>query len=94
MKTRFSHFPPAGEWITVIATLPVEYIQRVCITIEGYDNLALVRTPVQGIGRLHIYTWENNADLVRSILTDLGREFPVHIEKLEPGMFQVDEIWE
>lgn len=74
-------------------TLPLEYIQRLCITLEGYDNLALARTPVQGIGRLHIYTWENNVGLVRQILTDLSREFPVQIEEIEPGMNRVTDVW-
>ncbi|MEQ8821539.1 MAG: hypothetical protein RLY93_14995 [Sumerlaeia bacterium] len=92
---RFSTLPKGDDvrWVTLPVTLPAECIQRVCVLMEGYDNLAVVRTPVPGVGLLHVYVWSGHEALARRVLADIGREFPLHIGEAIAGMVGQDETW-
>ena len=92
--SRFSSLTQPGEWATICVALPVEGIQYLCVIFEGYDNLALVRTPWQGSGTIYIYTAEKNIEAVKQILTDIGATIPLTITQIAPGMKDLDALWQ
>lgn len=83
----------SDPWATVIVDLPAESIQTICVLFEGYDNLALVRTPIQGQGRVYIYTASQNLELVGKILADIRASVPLTITETAPGMKGLSELW-
>ncbi len=93
-RPRFAYPPPEGDWITQIVELPDDHIQMVCVLFEAYDNLALVRTPVAGVGRVFIYCWENRLPLVQKVLRDMMAEVPLRIGDVHPGMLGSEALWD
>lgn len=91
---RFDLPPFSEEWVTIVVELPAPCIQYLCVILEGYDNLALVRTPVAGEGLVYVYTCARNEELVRAVVRDLNGYFPVQVTKVNPGMRRLDELWE
>lgn len=79
--------------MTFVVTLPDDYIQHVCVIVEGYDNLAQVRTPAAGAGRVHIYTSTDNRATVHRILTELRATIPLTIEREAEGTFDLGGEW-
>lgn len=58
---------------------------------EACDNLALVRTMEPGIGRLWIYTNTVELEIVKQLIQEFGKEFPISIHHIEEGMKGLDE---
>jgi len=79
------------DWVTQVVDLPADCIQRLCVLFEAYDNLCLVRTPVRGQGRVYVFCWKESLPLVRRILADIGREFPVRLGPVEDRI--LDDYW-
>lgn len=82
-----------GQWLTVVVDLPPECIQLLCVLFEGYDNLALVRTPRQGQGRVHVYAWSGHLPTVERLLADLAATIPLTIASVQPGMADFAALW-
>lgn len=93
-RRRFEYTRPDGDWVTQIVELPDEHIQMVCVLFEAYDNLALVRTPQAGVGRVYVYCWEGRLPLVQKVLRDMMAEFPLHIGEVHPGMLGSESLWD
>ena len=81
-------FLPAPEppWTTLVVDLPAESILVVCAAFEAHDNLAIVRTPVQGRGRVHVACHAPQEAECRAVLSDLARNLPLRIVDARPGL--------
>ncbi|MDK2973479.1 MAG: hypothetical protein PWP23_3234 [Candidatus Sumerlaeota bacterium] len=82
-----------GEFLTWEIAVPREEIKRVCNVFEAYDNMAVVRTPVAGMGVLLVYFWEGERAVVEAVLDSIAMEFPVERRKLHNGMHAADGLW-
>ena len=93
-RPRFRYAPPAHDWVTLPIDVPNDQIQIVCVLLEAYDNLCVVRTPEPGRNRVHIYVYEPQLNDVLRALADIGAELPVQV--LEPirGMPETIGHWE
>jgi hypothetical protein len=92
--SRFRPAPPTEPWATLVVLLPHCQIQRVCVIFEGYDNLAVVRTPLGEEGRIFVYVWERDVILAQKLLQELSREFPVSVTGPHPGMLDIETLWD
>lgn len=92
---RFARLPRfEGEWKTMVVELNQEAISTLGTTLEAYDNLALIRTPIAGKGRVHLYFNEQDEPTVRNVLRSIDATTPVHVLSVERGMKFLDELWE
>jgi len=92
---RFKSFPKFEEnWQTFTLEFAKESIQFVNVVLEGYDNISLVRTPVAGEGRVHVYVSERNAPILRQALIDINRRVPLKIASVADGMAYLEDLWE
>lgn len=95
MSGRFANLPAmAGDWFTIVAEIPRDHVAEVCIYLEAMDNIALVRTPWRGIGRINIYAWEGARADVMGAIAELASEFPFSIVETAPGMKDIERLWE
>jgi hypothetical protein len=82
-----------GQWYTLVVRVSPDTIKTVCNRFEGYDNLAVVRTPVAGQGTLHIYAWEGDRAVVDAVLTGLRMEIALERVAEHAGMFGIEGLW-
>ncbi|MDX1973092.1 MAG: hypothetical protein SFY68_11235 [Candidatus Sumerlaeia bacterium] len=80
-----------GEFSTLIVEVPKAYISHFCSTMEAFDNLALVRTREPGSDRLWIYTNTVDVPLVKRIIAEFQRDFPIRCVAEETGMKGLDD---
>ncbi|MGF1573977.1 MAG: hypothetical protein ACFCU1_13010 [Sumerlaeia bacterium] len=80
-----------GSFSTIVVEISRYCISHFCSTMEGFDNLALVRTMDPGTEQLWIYTNTCHVDLVCKIIEEFNREFPIKISFIEEGMKGLDE---
>ncbi len=90
---RFSAPPFDGDWFTLVVDLPDERIADVCNYFEALDNMAMVRTPLRGDGRIHIYAWEGFRRRIDDALRELSAEFPITVAEESAGMMHIDLPW-
>ncbi len=90
---KFSMEPFNGEWFTLVIDLPDDRISDVCIYFEALDNMAMVRTPLRGEGRIHLYAWEGFRTQVDAALQELSTDFPIKVVEEAPGMLHIDVPW-
>lgn len=87
---RFLGAPPPA-WFTQIVDLPPDFIQFVCVVFEGYENLAMVRTPIRGRGRIYVTGPESAWPTTEAVLRDLARDIPLRlVEKVDR---LVEDTW-
>ena len=85
--------PREGDYLTWEISVPRQDIKRLCVVFEAYDNMAIVRTPVQGTGVLYVYFWEGERANVESVLDALSMEFPVERVRLHEGVHGIEGLW-
>lgn len=76
------------EWVTQEVLLPPECIQFFSVVIEAYDNLAMVRTPVRGQGRVYIFVRRADLPVIHGVLSDLARTLPFRMGPLHDRMLE------
>ncbi len=91
---RFQRLPAMkGDWVTLVVELPLDAVAQVCVSFEGYDNVAMVRTPDAQVNQVFVYTWEGYLPIVRQILTELSMDVPVRVIDTVPGMKKIAGNW-
>lgn len=93
-RPRFRYTPPAHDWVTLPIDVPNDQIQIVCVLLEAYDNLCVVRTPQPGHNRVHVYVYEPHLDDVMRALTDISGDIPIQFGEPLRGMPDSIGHWE
>jgi hypothetical protein len=93
-RPRFSYTPIAHEWVTLPIDVPNDQIQMICVLMEAYDNLCVVRTPKPGHNRVHVYVYEPQLPEVLRALRDIAADVPIQFHEPMVGMPGAIGYWE